>query len=169
MSVNADPPPIAFLGDNETSCAGGFVPGVTTTKKSVFDKPPPGPGVKTMTGNVAAAMMSAAATNVCNWLLLTNVVVRSVPFQRTTDVGRKPVPVIVNVKPAAPAATNAVPSGCAIKLIAGAGLLIVRIIALERPPPGAGLNTSIWAVPAVAMSAAAMTVCNEKLETKVVT
>ena len=39
-------------------------------------------------------------------------------------------------------------------LIAGTGLLIVKVWALEVPPPGEGLNTVTLAVPAVAMSAA---------------
>lgn len=37
-----------------------------------------------------------------------------------------------------------------IKLIVGTGLLMVKVTALEVPPPGVGLTTVMSAVPAVA-------------------
>ncbi len=44
----------------------------------------------------------------------------------------------------------------------------MKVWALEVPPPGAGLNTVTWAVPAVAMSAAVIAAVNWVEETKVV-
>ena len=83
-------------------------------------------------------------------MLLTNVVVRLPPFQRTTDELLKFVPVAVSVNAALPATTLV----GEIELSVGAGLLIVNVEAPEVPPPGVGLNTVTDAVPAVAMSVA---------------
>ena len=85
-------------------------------------------------------------------MLLTNVVVRFVPFQRTTEVMAYFVPVAVSVKAALPA-TALVGE---IELRVGAGLVaeIVNVFALDVPPPGAGLNTVTEAVPVAAMSVA---------------
>ena len=63
------------------------------------------------------------------------------------------VPLTVRVKPAPPAVADE-----GLKLVVvGTGLsgtLIVKVWALEVPPPGVGLKTVTLAVPAVAMSAA---------------
>ena len=89
-------------------------------------------------------------------MLLTNVVVRLPPFQRTTDELLKFVPVAVSVNAALPATTLV----GEIELSVGAGLLIVNVEAPEVPPPGVGLKTVIEAVPAVAMSAALICACS---------
>ena len=52
--------------------------------------------------------------------------------------------------------------------LTGTGLLIVKVAALEVPPPGGGVDTITIAAPAVAMSAAVMAACKLVLETKVV-
>ena len=83
-------------------------------------------------------------------MLLTKVVVRSAPFQRTTDELLKFVPVAVSVNAALPATALL----GEIELSVGTGLLIVNVEALEVPPPGVGLKTVTGDVPAVAMSAA---------------
>ena len=89
-------------------------------------------------------------------MLLTNVVVRLPPFQRTTDELLKFVPVAVSVNAALPATTLV----GEIELSVGAGLLIVNVEAPEVPPPGVGLKTVTGAVPAVAMSAAVTWACS---------
>jgi len=89
-------------------------------------------------------------------VLLTNVVVRLPPFQRTTDELLKFVPVAVSVNAALPA-TALVGE---IELSVGAGLLIVNVEAPEVPPPGVGLKTVTEVVPAVAMSAALIWACS---------
>src|SRR5256885_12927906 len=97
--------------------------------------------------------MSPAVIAACSWVLLTNVVVRAAPFHCTTDPLTKFVPFTVRVKAAAP--TVALPG--VSEAIVGTGLgarLMVKVSALELPPPGAGVNTRTEAVPAVAMSAA---------------
>jgi hypothetical protein len=50
----------------------------------------------------------------------------------------------------------------------GTGLVMVNVWGPETPPPGAGLNTVTWAVPAVAMSEAGMVAVSCVGETKVV-
>jgi hypothetical protein len=74
------------------------------------------------------------------------------------------VPVTVSVKPASPANAALGPSDAT----AGVGLLTVKVSAPDTPPPGAGVETETWAVPAVAMSAAVMAACRLVPETKVV-
>src|SRR5438034_791333 len=96
--------------------------------------------------------MSDAAIWACSCVALTNVVGRSLPFQRTTDELMKSVPVTVSVKAVPPE----VALGGEIELSVGLGFgaVIVNVCAPEVPPPGVGLNTVTEAVPAVAMSAA---------------
>jgi hypothetical protein len=59
------------------------------------------------------------------------------PFHWTTDPVTKLVPVMVNLKVDEPAVTLL---GERV-LNEGAGLLMVKVSALEAPPPGVGLNT----------------------------
>ena len=89
-------------------------------------------------------------------MLLTKVVVRSAPFQRTTDELLKFAPVAVSVNAALPATALL----GEIELSVGAGLLIVNVEAPEVPPPGVGLKTVTGDVPAVAMSAAVTWACS---------
>src|SRR3989475_10233158 len=48
--------------------------------------------------------MSAAGIAAVNWVAVTYVVARSAPFQRTTELGTRFVPVTVSVNPGPPAA-----------------------------------------------------------------
>jgi hypothetical protein len=66
------------------------------------------------------------------------------------DVETKFEPVTLRVKPGVPASTALGASDA----IAGTGLSIVKVRALDVPPPGAGVETVTEAMPAVAMSAA---------------
>jgi hypothetical protein len=71
-------------------------------KKTVFDRPPPGPGLETVTEAVPAVAMSEAATATVNCEPLTKVVGLELPFQFTTEPETKPVPLTVSVKPVPP-------------------------------------------------------------------
>ena len=73
-----------------------------------------------------------------------------------------PLPVIVKEFP--PAVTEV---GLMLPVV-GTGLLIVKVWALDVPPPGVGLVTVIEAVPAVAISAALMMAVSWVEEAKVV-
>src|ERR1019366_8782098 len=78
---------------------------------------------------------------------------RFVPFQFTTEPFTNPFPFTVKVKAPAPAVAE---EGDSVGIV-GAGLaaaLMVKPELPEVPPPGAGLNTVTWAVPAVPMSEA---------------
>jgi hypothetical protein len=74
-----------------------------------------------------------------------------------------PFTVIVN---AAPPAVRDV--GLMLEVTGTGGSLIVKVRALEVPPPGAGLNTVTEAVPATAMSEAEIAAVRRDEETKVV-
>ncbi|PYM31497.1 MAG: hypothetical protein DMD80_00250 [Candidatus Rokuibacteriota bacterium] len=106
--------------------------------------------MNTVTGTVPWVAMSAAAIWACSCVPLTNVVVRSLPFQRTTDELMKLVPLTVRVKAAPP---TIVLLG-EIQLSVGAGLLMLNVTLLDVPPPGVGVTAVTEAEPAVAMSAA---------------
>jgi len=97
-------------------------------------------------------------------VLLTNVVVRLLPFQRTTDVMAKFVP--VSVKAALPATTLV----GEIEVSVGMGFVAVtvNVLAVEVPPPGVGLNTVTEALPVAATSLARIWARSVVLPIKVV-
>src|SRR5207249_10332825 len=110
-------------------------------------------GLKIVTAAGPAVGMSAAGVAAVSCVADTYVVVRAAPFQRTTELGTRFVPVTVSVNAGPPATAEDGLSAVAV----GTGLLaavMVNVSALELPPPGAGLNTVTCAVPAAAMSAA---------------
>ena len=80
----------------------------------------------------------------------TKVVVRSAPLNLTTEPLMKLLPFTANVKAAPPARAEA---GFK-EAITGAGLLIVKFVAGDKPPPGNGLKTATLNVPANAISEA---------------
>jgi hypothetical protein len=84
------------------------------------------------------------------WLLLTNAVVRLLPFHCTTEVATKFEPFTVSVKPACP---TTIVEGESEETM-GIRLFTVKLRMLDVPPPGTGLVTVITAVPPKATSAA---------------
>ncbi|PYM61190.1 MAG: hypothetical protein DME11_23725 [Candidatus Rokuibacteriota bacterium] len=80
------------------------------------------------------------------------------PFQRTTDVMAKFVPVVVSVNGAPPA--NALLGAIELRVGTGFVAVIVNVTELDVPPPGVGLKTVTGDVPAVAMSAAVTWACS---------
>ena len=96
---------------SEAIRAAGAGGGVKTVNVSAFDVPPPPPSVKvnTVTGIDAAAATSAAEIAAFNPVGLANVVVRGLPFHRTTEHGTKLPPLALlastpNMNAADPAA-----------------------------------------------------------------
>src|SRR5262245_34062483 len=69
---------------------------------TAVEAPPPGVGLNTVTDGAPAVARSDLAMLAWRTVRLTNVVVRVAPFQRTTDVGTKPVPLTVIVSAALP-------------------------------------------------------------------
>jgi hypothetical protein len=123
-------------------------------KVNPFDVPPPGVGFTTVTVAVPAVAMRLAGTEAVNFVPLTYVVrstsvtLSNVPtVHRTVEVETKFVPVTVRVKAAPPA----VALGGESEVAVGNGLLMVKVRALDVPPPGVGFFTVTVAVPAVAM------------------
>jgi len=90
--------------------------------------------------------------------------VRFEPFQRTVEPVTKPVPFTVSVNAVPPCVRDV---GLRL-VVVGTGLLIAKIRAFEVPPPGAGVNTVTDAVPAAAMSAAAIEAVSWVADTYVV-
>src|SRR5574341_952621 len=146
LSVKAPVPAIAEFG---LVCAITGT-GLLIVKVSGLEVPPPGPGLKTVMLATPARAISAVVMAAVNCPPPPKVVVRSLPFQRTTELLTKFAPVRLSVKAAAPAMVE---PGLIWKS-AGVGLLIVNVNGVAAPPPGAGLKTVTLAVPAVAMSAA---------------
>src|SRR5262245_20030565 len=106
------------------------LPGARILNVWLFDVPPPGAGLKTVTVAVPVAAMSEAAMRAVNWVDETNEVARSVPFHRTNELDTKPFPLTVNVNPGAPA----IPELGMMEVVAGIGLL---------PPPSKLLRVKL--------------------------
>lgn len=82
--------------------------------------PPPGGGLETVMVRVPPCARSLGNNVTCNPMELSKVVIRGLPFTRTTDSGVKPVPVTFKVR---------------FRLPAG------RLRGVMDPPPGCGLLT----------------------------
>jgi hypothetical protein len=152
VRVNPDPPAVADEG-LMLVVVGTGLSGTLIVKVCALEVPPPGVGLKTVTLVVPAEAISAARIEAASWVDETYVVVRAVPFHLTTDPEMKLVPLTVSVKAEPPAVAE-----LGLRLVVvGTGLsgtLIVKLCALEVPPPGVGLKTVTLAVPAEAMSEA---------------
>ncbi len=136
--------------------AGTGLPDGLMVKVWVFDVPPPGVGLSTVTEAVPAIVMSVAGMDAAIWVGDIYVVVRFALFHCTTERLTKLLPVTVRVRVPPPAAA---PEGLR-RVMAGTGFAVtasmVKLCAFEVPPPGVGLSTVTEAVPAIVMSAAGM-------------
>ena len=148
VRLKAAPPEVALEGDRVVIAGTGL--GALMVNDDAVEVPPPGAGLNTVTWAVAALAMSAAVIAAVNWVALTYVVVRAEPLQLTTEPLAKPVPLTVRVKAAPPAV--ALEGERLVRVGTGLDALMVKAEAVEVPPPGVGLKTVTWAVPAVAMS-----------------
>lgn len=127
--------------------------------------PPPGVGLNTVTVAVPTVATSEAGTEAVIEVALTNVVVSGIPFQFTTEVLTKLVPISMSVKAELPAPAELGASEVSV----GEGLLIVKVCADDVPPLGAALKTVTMALPARAMSEAGTVAVTEVPLTNVVT
>jgi hypothetical protein len=137
VKVKACAPTGAQLGSRELIVGTAFVP-LGTSKFTVFEVPPPGAGLVTVTAAVPAEAMAVARMAAVNCAELTNVVVRAVPAKLTTEAETKFVPLTVSVKPDALPATALVGE---IDAIVGTGLLPSPVEAV--PPPHPARNNRI--------------------------
>jgi hypothetical protein len=84
-------------------------------------------------------------------MLLTNVVGRPCPFQRTVELLMKPEPLTVKLRPGEP--TTAQPGATTVNMGVGLRGTMVNTLAIDVPPPGKGVNTDTLAVLAETKSA----------------
>jgi hypothetical protein len=125
-------------------------------KETVLEVPPLGAGFDTLTEAEPTAATSDAGIWAVSWIEETKVVVRLLPFQRTTLPDTKLEPVTVRVKAGLPAWMD-----CGFKLeILGRTPATVKVSELEVPPPGLGFETLTDDVLEVATSAAGITAVN---------
>jgi hypothetical protein len=164
-TVSENPALPATADDGERLDVAGT--GLLTASVCVLDVPPPGAGVNTVIDALPALAISAAVIAAVNWVDEPKVVVRLLPFMRTTDEPfTKPVPFTVSEKDAPPAVTDV----GEMLVVVGAGFVdvMVKVCALDVPPPGVGVNTVTEPLPALAISAAVMVAVNCVDEPKVV-
>lgn len=159
VKVNAPLPAVALFGERLLSVGSGLLAVMVNVCAALV--PPPGKGVKTVTGMVPADEIFAAGTVAVNCVGLIKVVTSDTPFQLTTAPLIKLLPVTVNVKAALPATAALglmeVEIGTGLLTITG---LMVKLSDPLVPPPGVGVNTATAAVPAVAIFAAGTTAVN---------
>src|SRR5450755_2546094 len=142
VKVCAAAPAVADEGESVVMVGTGLL----TTKFTVLETPPPGAGFVTTTGLLPAVDWSAALKGIVNCVALTKVGVCATALKVTVEAALKPVPLIVRVCAEAPTIADA---GASV-VIVGAAFVIVKLIVLDAPPPGAGLVTTTGKVPAVA-------------------
>jgi hypothetical protein len=104
VNVKSGPAAGALEGDKELSVGNGLYSLMVNGTGS--EVPPPGGGLKTVTWAVPGVAMSLAKMAAVSTELLTKLVGRSDPFQRTTDAGTKREPLSVSVNPGSPALTR---------------------------------------------------------------
>src|SRR5439155_1572193 len=102
VSVKAGPPAVAEVGVSPVDVGTGLLAAVIVNVCG-FDMPPPGAGLKIVTDADPAAAISAAEMAAESCVAETYVVARSAPFQRTTELVTRFVPVTVSVKAGPPA------------------------------------------------------------------
>src|SRR3990172_5450272 len=112
--------PLASRLERSTRCG---APGVTVNL-SVFDSPPSGTSLNTVTRPGSGMSRSAEKMSAVSCVALPNVVVRSSPFQRTTDVGMNPLPLTVSVK----AGSSAVAVSGESDVMSGTGLVALEVM-----------------------------------------
>ena len=100
-----------------------------TSKNSTFEVPPPGLGFDTVTEAVLTVAMLVAGTVAVNCEAVTKVVARAVPFQLTTELETKAVPLMVSVKPDPPGAALMGTRGWLMK---GTGFVCTSVAVLAR-------------------------------------
>ena len=151
VKVNAPDPATAVAGSSAVIAGTGLF-AAETVKVTAFEAPPPGVGLATVTGSDPAVATSVARMAAISLVALTKVVVLAIPLKLTTELLMKLDPLTVNVSAPDPATTVA---GSSV-VMAGTGLLavMVSVAAFEVPPPGVGLVTVTFAVPAVLISVA---------------
>ena len=158
MRTKAPPPAAALEGASEAIDGAGKDVGAVMVKGRELEL---ATELETKTVAVPRAAVSANVIAAVSCVPLTNVVGRGEPFQFTTESLVKIVPVAaftVSVRPVG--LQYGVESNCVVDAESDAMARgeIVNEIAVDVPPPGAGVNTVTGTDPAVATSAARIVV-----------
>jgi hypothetical protein len=111
--------------------------GGVISRKTLFDVPPPGLGLTTVTEAVPMLAMSEARMLAVSRELLTKVVVRGLPFHFTTEPETNPVPFTVSVNPAEPGLTASGTSGWLIRGTGFAVPVVARLFTSSTSTCGA--------------------------------
>lgn len=130
-----------------------------TLRGFAVDTPPPGVGFHTATCAVDMAAISALLMLAVNRVDEVKDVVRSDPFQRTTDAGTNPLPFTVNVNAWPPTITATGDKD----VTAGIPYWTFSGTVDEVPPPGAGVVTEMLELP-VDVTSAAVTAVRSSVE-----
>ena len=125
VRVKPEAPTMALDGPSAETTGTGLL----TVKGAEFEVPPPGPGLTTFMLAVLATATSLAKIDAVSCVLFTNVVERSEPFQRTTEVERKFEPFTVKESDWPPDITAEGDN----ELILGAELLIGWLLPSAHP------------------------------------
>lgn len=141
-----------------------MAPVVPTKNGEGLEEPPLAMRFTTVTLAVPMAAMSAAVKSACRLVFEMKVVGRALPFQATTEVGKKFIPVTATLNAGPPATAEL----GVISVMVGGGVWMTKVSGPDVPPPGAGLETVIVAVPGVAISAALIAACRLVLDPNVV-
>ncbi len=100
-------PPAETVADADENEGGVPEPAVSISNCRVFDVPPPGDGVCTVTAAVPAVVTSLAGTLAVNCVELTNCVVNAVFLQYAEEAPVNPDPLMVSANCALPALVEA--------------------------------------------------------------
>jgi hypothetical protein len=164
VSVKPVPPAVAEVGLIPVMLGTGFAAVIVNVTE--LDVPPPGDGLNTVTAALPALAMSLAGIDAVSWLALRKVVERFEPFQRTTELEMKALPLTVSVNPAAPAIADV---GLMLVMFGtGFAAVIVNVTEFDMPPPGGGLKTVTAAVPGSLVRLAGIVAVSLPALTKVV-
>jgi hypothetical protein len=135
VTCNCEHPPDPGTLDIRTAVIVGMGCDVTVKDAAPLVEPP-GPGLLTINEPTVAFCRSVPPSATCRVVEFTNIVGRGEPFHSTTESVSNPVPVTVMVA-AVPAST----SWGEMLVTTGVGLVTLKVVALEPPPPGAGFDT----------------------------
>lgn len=131
-------------GEVERTCGWGF----WTIRETELELPPPGFGLTTENWLAPAVFTSVALSGSSSWVLPIYLGIRFSPFQTIKEEGTKPIPVMVNTR----LESFRFKEDGDTEEIAGTGSSMISGKGEEAPPPGEGLNTVMWALPAAAKS-----------------
>jgi hypothetical protein len=138
VNVNAAVPAVALVCESDVITGAGSAPGAVTVKLTELERTGP---LFTVIAALPWVAISVGRITAVICVALTNVVTRGEPFQLTTDVFTKFVPLTVSVNPVAVHDDVEDPEVVDAESVEMAGGAIVTVNEVEVPPPGPSVNT----------------------------